>query len=128
MTDSPSGPAGPSTPGGLELAEEWDTGLTSVDPLAFPGYAPPAAADEPVRTGVAVVGGRRLAVIECLFGVQGGSMGAVAGERIVRAFARATDQRLPVIECVASGGARLQEGMIALIQMARTSSAAAGHA
>ncbi|MGH3250155.1 MAG: carboxyl transferase domain-containing protein, partial [Trebonia sp.] len=121
-------PGGPAAPGDLEITEEWDTALTSADPLAFPDYAPPAVGDESVRTGVAVVGGHRVAVIECLFDVQGGSMGAVAGERIVRAFARATDQRLPVIECVASGGARLQEGMIALIQMARTSSAAAGHA
>jgi acetyl-CoA carboxylase alpha subunit/acetyl-CoA carboxylase beta subunit len=112
----------------LAIVEEWDAGLVSADPLAFPGYDPPAAHGESVRTGAAVLGGRRVAVIECRYGVQGGTMGAVAGERIVRAFARAADQRIPVVEQVASGGARLQEGMVALIQMARTASAAARHA
>lgn len=114
-------------PGDLAIVEEWDAGLASADPLGFPGYSPPAAGGESVRTGVGYAEGRRLAVIECRFDIQGGTMGAVAGERIVRAFARATDQRLPVVEYVASGGARLQEGMIALIQMARTASAAAAH-
>ena len=115
------------TPGDLAIVEEWDAGLASADPLGFPGYRPPAAGGESVRTGVGYADGRPLAVIECRFDIQGGTMGAVAGERIVRAFARATDQRLPVVEYVASGGARLQEGMIALIQMARTASAAAAH-
>jgi acyl-CoA carboxylase subunit beta len=114
-------------PGDLAIVEEWDAGLASADPLGFPGYSPPAAGGESVRTGVGYAAGRRLAVIECRFDIQGGTMGAVAGERIVRALARATDQRLPVVEYVASGGARLQEGMIALIQMARTASAAAAH-
>ena len=114
-------------PGDLAIVEEWDAGLASADPLGFPGYSPPAAGGESVRTGVGYAEGRRLAVIECRFDIQGGTMGAVAGERIVRAFARAADLRLPVVEYVASGGARLQEGMIALIQMARTASAAAAH-
>jgi acetyl-CoA carboxylase alpha subunit/acetyl-CoA carboxylase beta subunit len=113
-------------PGDLAIVEEWDAGLASADPLGFPGYSPPEGG-ESVRTGVGYAGGRRLAVIESRFDIQGGTMGAVAGERIVRAFARATDLRLPVVEYVASGGARLQEGMIALIQMARTASAAAAH-
>jgi acyl-CoA carboxylase subunit beta len=119
--------AGQPAPGVIPITEEWDAGLRSSDPLAFPGYDPPAAGAESVRTGAATVGGRPVAVIHCRFDVQGGTMGAVAGERIVRAFARATDLRLPVVEYVASGGARLQEGMIALIQMARTASAVAAH-
>jgi acetyl-CoA carboxylase carboxyl transferase subunit beta len=99
----------------------------SADPLAFPGYAPPPATGESVRTGVALLAGRPVTMIRCRFDVQGGTMGAVAGERVVRAFARAADLRLPVVAQVASGGARLQEGMIALIQMARTASAVAAH-
>jgi acetyl-CoA carboxylase carboxyl transferase subunit beta len=62
-----------------------------------------------------------------LFDHHGGTMGVVAGERIVRAFQRATQRRLPVAALVASGGARLQEGMISLTQMARTSSAVRRH-
>jgi acyl-CoA carboxylase subunit beta len=109
----------------MELTHEWDTELVSADPLGFPGYNPPER--ESVRTGIMTVGRRQAAVIECRFDVQGGTMGAVAGERVVRAFTRATQQRLPVIEYVASGGARLQEGMLSLVQMGRTASAAARH-
>ena len=125
--DSLSRLAGRPAPGVIPIAEEWDAGLSSSDPLGFPGYDPPAGDSESVRTGAATVSGHRVAVIHCRFDHQGGTMGAVAGERIVRAFARATDLRIPVVEYVASGGARLQEGMIALIQMARTASAVADH-
>jgi acyl-CoA carboxylase subunit beta len=125
--DSPFTLAGRPAPGVIPIAEEWDSGLSSSDPLGFPGYDPPAPGGESVRTGSATVGGHPVAVVHCSFDVQGGTMGAVAGERIVRAFARATDLRIPVVEYVASGGARLQEGMIALIQMARTASAVADH-
>jgi hypothetical protein len=90
----------------LSITQEWDAGLASADPLAFPGYSPPDAGGESVRTGTAVVAGHRVAVIQCRFDACGGTMGAVAGERIVRAFVRATGQRLPVVEYVASGGAR----------------------
>jgi acetyl-CoA carboxylase beta subunit len=127
MPDSPFTLAGRPAPGAIPINQEWDSGLSSSDPLGFPGYNPPAAGGESVRTGTATVRGHPVAVIHCRFDVQGGTMGAVAGERIVRAFARATDLRLPVVEYVASGGARLQEGMFALIQMARTASAVADH-
>src|SRR5438132_6589014 len=120
-------PHSPATEPTGELVEEWDAGLMSANPLAFPGYAPPAATEESVRTGVALLAGHPVALIQCRFDVQGGTMGAVAGERVARAFARAVDLRLPVVAYVASGGARLQEGMIALIQMARTASAVAAH-
>ncbi|MGX7680157.1 carboxyl transferase domain-containing protein [Jatrophihabitans sp. DSM 45814] len=107
----------------LNLIEEWDTDLSSADPLGFPGYQPPKPDDESVRTGVAKLGDTQIAVIECRFDRHGGTMGAVTGERIVRAFGRAADQRLPLAAVVASGGARLQEGMVSLIQMARTTTA-----
>jgi acyl-CoA carboxylase subunit beta len=123
MTPS-SGQHGPDV---LAITQEWDAELASTDPLAFDGYGPPPDGTESVMTGSTLIAGHPVAVIRCRFDVQGGTMGAVAGERVVRAFARATDQRIPVVEYVASGGARLQEGMIALIQMARTASAAASH-
>lgn len=119
--------AGPPPPEALPIEQEWDSELSSADPLDFPGYEPPPADRESVRTGIGIMGGRPVAVVGCRFGCQGGTMGAAAGERIVRAFTRATDLRIPVIEYVATGGARLQEGMIALVQMARTASAAAAH-
>lgn len=108
------------------LVEEWDAGLAAGDPLVFPGYAEQlarAAGRESVRTGRTA----HYAVVAADFGAFGGSMGAVHGERVVRAFRRAADLRLPVVVLAASGGARMQEGMVALVQMARTAAAAAAH-
>ncbi|MEU4244547.1 carboxyl transferase domain-containing protein [Actinoplanes sp. NPDC026619] len=113
---------------GPQLLTEWDAGLRSADPLGFAGYEPPRAADEAVTTGLALVDGREVALIRSRFDRHGGTMSAAVGERVVRALRRATDRRLPVVEIVASGGARLQEGMFALVQMARTASAARAHA
>lgn len=105
------------------VVEEWDAGLRGGDPLGFPGYG--GAPDlESVLTGRA----ERYALIEGRFDVLGGSMGAVHGERVVRAYRRAVEERLPVVIRAASGGARMQEGMVSLIQMARTSAAARVHA
>jgi acyl-CoA carboxylase subunit beta len=113
--------------GTVFFVEEWDTDLASADPLRFPSYQVPAAEEESVRTGLAFVGSTLAGVVDCQFARFGGSMGAVAGERVVRLFARATDRRLPVVALVASGGARLQEGMVSLVQMARTASAVRDH-
>ncbi|MFI1293310.1 carboxyl transferase domain-containing protein [Streptomyces sp. NPDC020792] len=110
------------------VVEEWDTELRSVDPLGFPGYSVPLSRDESVRTALISLDGAEAVWIDCDAARQTGTMGAVAGERIVRAFDRAAERRLPVAQTVATGGARLQEGMISLLQMARTSSAAARHA
>lgn len=104
------------------LTEEWDRDLRGGNPLAWPGYEPPE--EESVVTGRTA----HYALIEGRFDVLGGSMGAAHGEKVVRAFRRATDLRLPVVVVTSSGGARMQEGMVALIQMARTASAAAAHA
>ncbi|HUR77784.1 MAG TPA: carboxyl transferase domain-containing protein [Acidimicrobiales bacterium] len=104
------------------FVEKWDVGLRGDNPLGFPGYDAPD--NESVRTGRT----EHYALIEGRFDVMGGSMGAAHGERVVRAFQRATDQRLPVVVVTTSGGARLQEGMVALVQMARTSAAAMEHA
>nr|WP_246497247.1 carboxyl transferase domain-containing protein [Sphaerisporangium rubeum] len=83
---------------------------------------------ESVRTGLVRIGGTRAALIESRYENFGGTMGAVAGERIARAFRRATDLRVPVVALIATGGARLQEGMVSLIQMGRTASARIVHA
>jgi acetyl-CoA carboxylase carboxyl transferase subunit beta len=104
------------------FVEKWDVGLRGDNPLDFPGYDAPE--NESVRTGRT----EHYALIEGRFDVMGGSMGAAHGERVVRAFHRAKDERLPVVVVTTSGGARLQEGMVALVQMARTSAAASEHA
>ena len=114
----------------LPLKEEWDRELASADPLEFPGYAEALAAapGESIRTGLVVSQGVRAVLIQSDFDVFGGTMGAVAGEQIVRSFRRAVDLRLPVVAVTRTGGARMQEGMAALIQMPRTVVAAGEHA
>jgi acetyl-CoA carboxylase carboxyl transferase subunit beta len=118
------------TPWGLELVEEWDEGLRGGDPLGFPGYADTlaAAGPESSRTGLAEVAGRRVVYVETLFECMAGTMGAATGEKIVRAFDRATAMGLPVVASTGTGGVRLQEGMVALIQMGRTAAARQRHA
>ncbi len=110
----------------VDWTEVWDEDLASADPLAVPGYAERLAAigGESVRTGRTATHVR----IEGCFDVLGGSMGVVHGERVVRAFDRAVEQRLPVVCVGRSGGARMQEGMVSLLQMGRTSAAAQRHA
>lgn len=111
---------------------EFDAGLTSVDPLGFSGY--PEKLEEARRrtgraeaaiTGTGTVDGFRavLAVLDFFF--MGGSMGSVVGEKVTRAAERAREQRLPLITFSASGGARMQEGALSLMQLAKTSAAAA---
>jgi acetyl-CoA carboxylase alpha subunit len=108
------------------LQTEWDADLRAGDPLGFPGYEPPGPpGQESVLTGRTTAG---YALIEGRFDVLGGSMGAAHGERVVRAYRRAAAERLPVVVVTASGGARLQEGMVALVQLARTVAAARDHA
>lgn len=108
--------------------QEWDADVLAGDPLGFPGYD--ERRRELARTGEAVVTGRteHYAYIEGRFEVMGGTMGAAVGERVVRAYDRARDLGLPMVLSVRSGGARLQEGMVALVQLARTAAAAERHA
>jgi len=111
---------------------EWDTELRSLDPLGFPEYA--ARYEEAVgRTGrydAAICGegtihGVRAAVAVLDFAFLGGSMGSVVGEKVARTFERAIERGLPVVACSASGGARMQEGALSLMQMAKTCAAVA---
>jgi acetyl-CoA carboxylase carboxyl transferase subunit beta len=108
--------------------EEWDADLIAGDPLCFPGYA--AQRDELAASGESVRTGRteHYAFIEGRFEVLGGTLGAAAGEKVVRAYDRARDLRLPMVALTRTGGARLQEGMVALVQLARTAAAARRHA
>lgn len=103
------------------------------DPLAWPGYADQLERARE-RTGASesvliaegtVLGDIRVVVIAFEFGFLGGSMGIAAGERISRAFERAADQGVPVLASIATGGARMQEGMRALAQMPATLNARA---
>lgn len=117
---------------------EWDEHMTSVDMLKFTANGSYASKLEANirKTGYqdAVTCGRgRMAHHDVAFGVMdfsflGASMGAVVGEKITRMIERATDAELPVVLCCASGGARMYEGLMSLMQMAKTSAALARHA
>ncbi|HEY3144567.1 MAG TPA: carboxyl transferase domain-containing protein [Acidimicrobiales bacterium] len=109
------------------VVEEWDAGLTAGDPLEFPGYAQrlaEAGSDESVRTGRT----DGYAFVDSRFEIHGGTLGAAAGEKVVRAYDRARDLRLPMVVTTRTGGARVQEGMVALVQLVRTAAAAERHA
>lgn len=114
--------------------EELDAKLHATDMLQFPGYhkkletARTASGElEAVICGRARIGGEACAlfVMEPYFMM--GSMGAAVGEKITRLFEIATAQRLPVIGYTVSGGARMQEGILSLMQMAKTSAAVRRH-
>lgn len=114
--------------GMVDIVVEWDAGLTSLDPLDFPGYAGDRTGVEAVRTGVGYVGDVTCVVVESDYSVFGGSMGLVVGEKVARAFRRAAAERLPVVATVRTGGARMQEGMLSLVQMPRVVAAIGAHA
>ncbi len=114
--------------------EELDAGLCSLNPIGFPGYSEKVAAMR-AETGLteAVVTGRcRVQGERCVVGAMDShfmmaSMGSVVGEKLARAFELATREGLPVILFTASGGARMQEGIVSLMQMAKTSAAVGRH-
>lgn len=114
--------------------EQWDTGLKSPNPLDYNGYEEKLAAvkdktnlDEAVVTGKALIGGYPVAIGVCDSRFIMASMGEVVGEKITRMAERATVEKLPVIMFVCSGGARMQEGITSLMQMAKTSAALKRH-
>lgn len=96
---------------------ERDGDLTSGNPIGFPGYEPGA---ETVTAASGACGGHAVEAVSFDFSILGGSMGIVAGEKVARAFERAMARRAAVVALCASGGARMQEGMTALVQMAKT--------
>ncbi len=115
--------------------EEMDALMTSVDLLKFTGYRAKLDRDrkatmlmDAVVTGVGKIGTHRVALGVMDFGFLGGSMGSVVGEKLTRLIERATEGNWPVVIISTSGGARMQEGSMSLMQMAKTSAALAYHA
>ncbi len=114
--------------------EPWFEELGICDPLHTPGYPEKLAAaqaksgsSEAVTIGCGRIGGHETVIGVCDPNFMIGSMGRIMGERITRAFERATEQRLPVILFCCSGGARMQEAIISLMQMEKTSAAVKRH-
>lgn len=104
--------------------------VTSVDPLAFPGYQEKldkamlkSEAGDAVLSGTGLIDGIPAALFIMEPDFMMGSLGSAAGERITRLVETAIENRLPVIGFCASGGARMQEGILSLMQMAKTSAA-----
>ncbi len=117
---------------------EMDSGLTSVDPLNFTGvssyvdtlekYRQRTGLHDAVVSGMGKLDGREVAIAVMDFSFLAATMGSVVGERITRVVEAATARRAPVIIVSASGGARMYEGILSLMQMAKTSGALARHA
>ena len=110
------------------------SGMKSDNPLNFPGYKDKvetvrgaSGEEEAVICGTALIGGEKC----CLFAMESyfmmGSMGSAVGEKITSLFEYAVEHRLPVIGFTVSGGARMQEGLLSLMQMAKTSAAVKRH-
>lgn len=113
---------------------EWDTGLDEKNPLNFPGYEEKlkkarkvTGLEEAVITGEAKILGNRiaLAIMDSHFIMA--SMGTILGEKVTRLFEKAIKLSLPVVIFTASGGARMQEGILSLMQMAKVSAAVKRH-
>lgn len=114
--------------------EERDADMISENRIGFPGYEEKlnsarekSGEVDAVLTGTAKIGGFPCAVFAMNPEFMMGSMGTVVGEKITRLFEYATAQRLPVIGFTVSGGARMQEGILSLMQMAKTSGAVRLH-
>jgi acyl-CoA carboxylase subunit beta len=116
---------------------ELDRDMVSVDPLEFADLKSyrvrlqdarrETGAREAVTTGFCRIGGHRAVLVVFDFAFLGGTMGSVVGEKIAHAFEEAMQQRLPLVSVAASGGARVQEGMFSLMQMAKVAAAASLH-
>ncbi len=117
---------------------ESDAGLVSVDSLKFRGvasysdrlkyYRQKTGLNDAVLTGDALINGRATGLAVMDFNFIAATMGSVVGEKITRIIEHSTARRQPVIVVSASGGARMYEGMLSLMQMAKTSGALARHA
>ena len=113
---------------------EYDKGMISKNPISFPNYSEKQAKlrletglDDAIVTGEAQIRKIKtvIAVMDSRYMMA--SMGSVVGEKLTRAFESATEKKLPILVFAASGGARMQEGIVSLMQMAKTSAAAARH-
>ena len=113
---------------------EFDKNMISKNPIGFEGYDEKqkelrtrTGLNDAVITGVATVHGEKIVIGIMDSSYMMGSMGSVVGEKISRAFEYATENKLPVVMYTCSGGARMQEGIISLMQMAKTCAAAQRH-
>jgi len=112
---------------------EQDAGLESLDPLGFVDLKayPDRVAEQKQKTGIrdaavwgyGTIKGRRVSICAMDFAYMGGSMGSVVGEKIARAAEAAAEERIPYIAISTSGGARMQEGTLALMQLVKTCAA-----
>ncbi len=112
---------------------ELDTGLEPLDPLGFAdskkykdrlkSTRKATGENDAFVSGLGRIDGHEVSVGCFLFEFMGGSMGSVVGEKVTRVFERATEKRIPALIFSASGGARMQEGIFSLMQMAKTSAA-----
>lgn len=114
--------------------EEWDSVMPISNPLSYKGYPDKVkklqektGLDEAIVTGRAKIGGVSAVLGVCDSRFLMASMGENVGEKIVRAVEKATEERLPVVLFACSGGARMQEGIVSLMQMAKTSAALKRH-
>jgi acetyl-CoA carboxylase carboxyl transferase subunit beta len=115
--------------------KEMETNVVATDPLKFVDSKPypdrleaaqkSSNLTEAIKTGLARVNGYEVVLGVMDFGFIGGSMGSVVGEMVTRVFETALDKKLPVVMVCTSGGARMQEGILSLMQMAKTSIAVA---
>ena len=113
--------------------QERDAGLRAIDPLGFKdqkSYVDRLRAarkatglEEGIVTGTGIVGGHRFSLAVLEFNFMGGSMGSAMGEKLTRAVEVAIDEGIPFLAVSCSGGARMQESVLSLMQMAKTSAA-----
>ncbi|MBN1647785.1 MAG: acetyl-CoA carboxylase, carboxyltransferase subunit beta [Spirochaetales bacterium] len=111
---------------------EFSKGISSVNPLDFPGYEDSiergkksSNLNEAIITGTCSIFGRSAVLGIMTFQFMGGSMGSVVGEKVTRAILLGLKLKQPVVLFICSGGARMHEGILSLMQMAKTSAAAA---
>lgn len=118
--------------------QECDADLVSVDVLKFTGvaayterlktYQRQTGLNDAVQTGLCKINGHDVSLAAMDFSFLGASMGSVVGEKVTRAIEKATELKIPVVIISASGGARMYEGILSLMQLAKTSGALAVHA
>ncbi|MCL2266249.1 MAG: acetyl-CoA carboxylase, carboxyltransferase subunit beta [Treponema sp.] len=115
-----------------ESFKEFSGSLQSLNPIDLYGYEEKisvaqakAQMKDAVITGTCTINGRKVILGVMSFNFMGGSMGSVVGEKVSRALLKGAEEKIPVLLFTTSGGARMQEGIFSLLQMAKTSSAAA---
>ena len=119
----------------VDSFEEYDAHLYSIDSLEFPEYSQKLERDvaktglrSEMLSGIAEIGGYRTAIAIGDVGFIGGTCGSVIGEKVTRCIERALENKLPLVIVSVSGGMRMQEGTLALMQMAKTAAACAEYA